>query len=190
MRPYEEYKGTTQERQILKVIYDSETSNYIKKGTWKLKSDNQVIAQESGFTYGNDPMYYSEDQFDIKIRREGRTPAILIKYLNENNISTPATRTAQLAELKQAGIITLIDKHYVVDKKGIAFKAAYDYYTEYSFNAIDLNNRIKQAKTLDEVQLILDEIEPMSREETRRIIKQKANSLIEAQDDLAELEEF
>ncbi|MHA2243895.1 MAG: hypothetical protein ACXADY_02910 [Candidatus Hodarchaeales archaeon] len=190
LRPYEEYKGTTQERQILKVIHDSETSNYIKKGTWKLKVDNQVVAQESGFVYGNDPFNYSEDQFDIKIRRKGTTPSDLIKYLNRNNISTPATRTAQLAELKQAGIITLIDKHYVLDKRGIAFKAAYDYYNEYSFNAIDLNNRIKQAKNSDEILLILDEIEPISRKETRQIIKQKANSLIEAQDDLAELEEF
>ena len=45
-------------------------------------------------------MNYSEDHFDIKIRREGTTPSDLIKYLNKNNISTPATRTAQLAELK------------------------------------------------------------------------------------------
>ncbi len=73
-----------------------------------------------------DNAYYS-----VKIRREGTTPSDLIKYLNRNNISTPATRTAQLAELKQAGIITLIDKHYVIDKRGIAFKAAYDYYNEY-----------------------------------------------------------
>ena len=32
--------------------------------------------------------------------------------------------------------------------------------------------------------------EAISREETSQIIKQKENSLIEAQDDLAELEEF
>ena len=190
IKPYDEYKGILQERQILKVIHDSETSNYIKKGTWKLKINNQPIAQDSGFVYGNDPMEYTEDKFDIAIKREGTTPAMLIKYLNANNISTPATRTAQLTELKQAGIISLVDKHYILDKRGITFKAAYDYYSEYSFNAIDLNNRIKQANSTGEISLILEEIKPISRNETRKILTEKANSLIEAQDDLAELEEF
>jgi len=95
-----------------------------------------------------------------------------------------------LSEFKQAGIIAKIDKHYVLDKRGITYKAAYDYYREYSFDAIELKRRVKQAKNYDDLKSILSEIKPSSRDRTRKIIKEEAKDLIEAQDDLAELEEY
>jgi len=89
-----------------------------------------------------------------------------------------------------SGIISLIDKNYILDKRGIAFKAGYDYYKEYSFDAIQLKNQVKQAKGIEELNRVLAKVKPISREETRHIIKDRANILIESQDDLAELEEF
>ena len=87
-------------------------------------------------------------------------------------------------------IISLIDKHYVLDKRGIAFKAGYDYYREYSFDAIQLKQEAKQAKNYQELNSTLAKIKPISRAKTRGIIKTKSEDLIEAQDDLADLEEF
>lgn len=189
-RPFEEFKGTTQEKQILQVIHDSKKENYIKKGTWTLFMGDKLISQQNGVVFGNEPMAYTDEQFDIHVRREGTTPSLLIHKLNDRNISTPATRTAQLAELKQAGIVSLVNKQYVLDKRGVAFKAGYDYHREYSFDAIELNKQIKAANSTEEIQTILQEIKPMPRAETRQIIKVKALDLIEAQDDLAELEDY
>ena len=85
-----------------------------------------------------------------------------------------------------SGIISLIGKNYILDKRGIAFKAGYDYYKEYSFDAIQLKNQVKQAKDFEDLNRVLAKIKPISREETRKIIKAKAEDLIEAQDELAE----
>jgi hypothetical protein len=68
--------------------------------------------------------------------------------------------------------------------KWLRNQPGYDYYRQYSFDAIDLNRRIKAANSTEEIQAILQEIQPMPRAETRRIIKANAETLIEAQDDL------
>ncbi|MFX0172350.1 MAG: hypothetical protein ACFE9L_10545 [Candidatus Hodarchaeota archaeon] len=190
LRDINEFKGTTQEKQLLQVIHDSETENYIKKGKWNLIIEGEVVSEKRGIVYGNEPMAYSHDQFDIKIKRAGVSPSMLIHELNDKNISTPATKTAQLTELKQAGIISLVDKTYILDKRGITFKAAYDFYKEYSFDAIYLKQEAKQAKNYEDLRFALTKIKPVSREETRKIIKDKAEALIESQDDLAHLESY
>ena len=73
--------------------------------------------------------------------------------------------------------------NYTLLKNGV-------YYREYSFDAIQLKQEAKQAKNYQKLSSTLAKIKPISRAETREIIKSKSEDLIEAQDDLADLEEF
>jgi len=60
-RDVSKFKGTKQEKQLLNLIYQAESENYVKKGSWILKYGDQELAAVSGHVIGDNPMNYQHD---------------------------------------------------------------------------------------------------------------------------------
>jgi DNA-binding transcriptional ArsR family regulator len=197
LRDPSEFKGTKQEKDMLDLIYKSESSNYIKTGEWVLKYGDEEIARTDGYVLGEPSILekpFTHDQFDIRVERKGVTKEMLTDYLTFNNVNTPATRTMQLRELKEAGIISIVERDgerfYQLDKRGIILKAAYDYYDKNSFNALELLREVDETDSVNDYKIVLKKIKPMPRDKAANIIAKRADELLEKQDDLAELDNY
>ncbi len=187
-KPFEMFKGTKQEKDILMLILNAEGENYIKDGFWRLYYGNDVIAKVEGRVFGKNSFIYSDDQLDIDVKKQGKTPQELTEFVIKNNINTPATRTLQLAELKQSGVVSLVNGVYQLDKRGITMKAAHTWNGKNSFDGIKLKQKIRKAKSVDELTKIISGIQPIDRGIAIDEISIIAQDLIEAQDDLSDLE--
>ncbi|MCH8907635.1 MAG: hypothetical protein IH840_11140 [Candidatus Heimdallarchaeota archaeon] len=114
--------------------------------------------------------------------------------MTKNKVNKPATRTRQLAQLKDAGIITLqSDGTYLIDKRGLIMVGANEFYKENkSFNSIDLKREISNIEDGDiqGLQKVLDKLQPIDRETAYHGIINKSRELIEIQDDLSDLESY
>jgi hypothetical protein len=150
-RTFEQFSGTAQERHILQVINDSELAEtqgipYLSVGAWVLNLDTTIDDQPSELDLvqekvdltknlailkekmeGTNKVVYTDDQFDIDINRDGRKPDELLNLMIEEEIGTPATRTQLLTRLKSAGVISLRNGRYRLDRRGIYFVAFYNY---------------------------------------------------------------
>jgi len=145
LRDINEFKGTEYERKIL-IIIDSadkaykENKPYIQEGTWILQQGNTQL-KKSGVKLIDETDYYSHEGFDISLER-GLTPSQLTDFLIDNDITTPATKTAILSAMKEAGIVSL-DKNrkYQLDRRGIYFASAFEFFDE---NEIETSIELKK----------------------------------------------
>jgi len=136
--------------------------------------------------------YFDED-FDIITDSEGMTPSEINKFVEENEIGTPATRYNQFAELKEAGIVKKVGDHYIIDKRGLILAATYEYYQENTWSVISLKKQLKQLNKVEPMIELLAFIQPITKkdkEAAQQIIKNKADKLIKAEKTLATLEGF
>lgn len=187
------FKGTTQETQILQMIKNAEESkdeSFIQAGEWILQSGDEKWVTE-GLWIAGDKKKFTDDEFDIVIANRGISPENLTEKLITNHIGTPATRTAQLSRLKNAGVIQLVKDRYLVDTRGLYFVSATQLLEEKDIplvlNQIEL---VKKATTVNELVDIINDIILIDRDKFGDEIKVRAEELIEAESDLAYLDSF
>ncbi|MHA2243873.1 MAG: hypothetical protein ACXADY_02800 [Candidatus Hodarchaeales archaeon] len=84
-----------------------------------------------------------DEGFDITLER-GLSPSDLTNFLIANDITTPATRTAIISAMKEAGILSLDkNREYQIDRRGIYFASAYQFFEENDIElSIDLKKKI------------------------------------------------
>lgn len=189
------FKGTVQERQILQLIKNAEVSfnkgeNFIQAGEWVLQSGDQEWKTD-GIWIAGDKMKYSHEEFDITVADRGISPEDLTMFLIKNDIGTPATRTAQLNRLKNAGIIQLVGDRYLVDSRGLYFVSATQLLEEKDIPLVlDQIKLLKEASTIEQMKDLINDFVLIDRDKFAEEIKIRGKSLIEAESDLAYLEGF
>lgn len=189
------FKGTTQESQILQLIKNAEVSfnkgeSFIQAGEWVLQSGDEEWKTD-GIWIAGDKMKYSHEEFDITVADRGITPEDLTVFLINNNIGTPATRTAQLNRLKNAGIIQLVGERYLVDSRGLYFVSATQLLEEKDIPLVlDQIELLKKASTIEQMKDLINDFILIDRDKFAEEIKIRGKSLIEAESDLAYLEGF
>jgi len=173
--------------------------NFIKFGYWELRSGDKSWKTEDTI-FSGDPVTYNTDAFDIAISNDrGTTPEDLTNYMVKIKIGTPATRTQQLARLKTAGIINLRNDRYVLDTRGLYLASAGKLQDNIMIggNKVKLDNillyhqqEIKKAKTVKELEKIVNGFPIFDRSEFSKLISKKAKEMVQEESDLAYLESF
>ena len=119
IRDINQFKGTEQEKQLLTTIDESDKAfkqgkPYLQNGYWLLEQGKTKL-KTNGIKLVDEESYYSDEGFDISLEK-GLSPLDLTKYLVENDITTPATRTSIISAMKEAGILSLDkDRKYQLD---------------------------------------------------------------------------
>lgn len=189
------FSGTTQEREILELVKQAEIAfikqeNFIQDGDWILESGDRILRTEGDLIAG-EPDKYTDDIFDVIVTARGITPLKLTNYLTKKNIGTPATRTSEMSKLKSAGILTLKDDRYILDKKGLYLVATLRVIEEEDVpTALELQEQIREATKIAEFEKIVNDYVLLDREYLAKRIKEEAESLVEAEADLSFLDSF
>lgn len=192
------FKGTNVERNILELVIDAHSSfekdtDFLIEGNWILKSGEKELISETDFLISGDEIKYTDDQFDIRLgEKRGITPESLTVYLTKNKIGTPATRTAQLARLKNAGMITLQNDRYVLDQRALYLVSAHKVLDELQLlEQYDLAiGIVAESKDAKEISQVINDYQIVDRDFYAEWIKKFGDAYVEAEDDLAYLEEF
>jgi hypothetical protein len=190
-------KLTVQEYEILKIIYESERfsankENFVKNGYWELKSgdlrlkrDDTILASES--------QKYSPRLFDIVIHKRTVNEEDMLKFLIDENIGTPATRTAQLERLRNSGVLAVKEGNYVIDRRGYYMIAGHQVYVNNKLGLVkELLNKANKVEDNDFESLnkLVNQFEFIDKLKLIRETKNNAKKLIGAEHDLTYLESF
>lgn len=205
----EDFTGTIQEHEILRIvneadIYYKKGEQFIQLGQWILQSGDLILksptdeGKEKGqieTRLATEPEKYNHEDFDIMVLKDNVTPDELLAFLITHNIGTPATRTTQLSELKQAGIITLKEGGYQLDQRGFFFVAGLNVLEENDLkSAIQLQEELRQVKETDnyieEFKNIVNKYKFLDQSYLTEEISKEGKRLLEAEQDLAYLEKF
>lgn len=194
------FRGSTQEKQILLMIKNAEKAYkrgdlFIQIGKWVLDAGKtldgkKIWKQETeGIWIAGDPKKYSDKEFDIKLGERGISPEELTVYLIKNEIGTPATRTAQLSRLRNAGVINLKKDKYLVDSRGLYFAAATIVFDAKVIpTIIDQIKQVRLAKSPKEIVELINDFILLPRKQFGKEIKVTGKKLIEAEADFGFLE--
>lgn len=188
------FEGTTQEKNILDLVKQAEKSypkeNFIQDGEWVLKS-GKFEAREDGLLIAGEQAKFSDKEFDIEIAKRGITPERLTNYLTTERIGTPATRTAELSRLKQAGIISLKEGRYILDQRGLYLVATLRVLEEENVpTAKQLTVKIRKAKNVKQMVAIINKFKLIPRDYLKNRISEEARLLVRAESDLTYLDSF
>ncbi len=198
LKDYREYKGSLQEKQVLKIVHEANEAykqgkNYTETGTWFLHHKGEIMAQKVGIKTPEILTEYDRDSYDIRVIRDGKTKHDIVNFIEDNDIGTPATRMNQWENLIQAGMIKKVGDLYTVDTRGIVMASTYEWYTKNTWNALDMIRDLDTTNNINEYEKVLAIIQPISDTEidkARETIKVRAEEIIEAQKDLAVLDTF
>jgi len=143
LKDYREYKGSLQEKQVLKIVHEANEAykqgkNYTETGTWFLHHKGEIMAQKIGIKTPEILAEYDRDSYDIRVIRDGKTKHDIVNFIEDNDIGTPATRMNQWENLIQAGMIKKVGDLYTVDTRGIVMASTYEWYTKNTWNALDM----------------------------------------------------
>lgn len=192
------FRGSAIERNILQLVKDSEIAfnkepkeNFIRTGKWVLTAGELTISEDDTIFAGESDEY-THDQFDLRIgKKRGISPEKITIFLEKKKIGTPATRTSQLARLKNSGIVSLRHDHYVLDNRGLYIVAMGKSLKKNKVpDTIDLQKKIREAKNTDEIAEIVNTYHIMNKEIIKPEVIKEADKLIDAEHDLAFLETF
>ena len=192
----EDFDGSNEERKILTVINEANKAladglPYLIDGKWVLEIGNDVVAfSEPTNVFYDEERSFEDEQFDLVVKEQGKTNAELTDYLITNDIGTKATRTPQLEELIQAGIVTteFQDRNeiYRLDTRGLFMAAGFDYMEENKGKSvIKLGNKVKKSESLEEIVQIWNDYDPIDIEKFRNHIVKKSSEYLESEAELA-----
>lgn len=194
-------EGSKEERKILEVI--DQANKFLSKGLpyqlwgkWELRlGENEAIKQEEpNFIFAGSETLFDDSQFDLQAGKVGVDNETITKFLIDNEVGTSATRTAQLQELKQSGILSSkIDNNsriFTGDQRAFYLKVGYEYLKGKNGSGLELSREIKNSKTLDGVLEILNKFEQVNQNEFREFIKQGVLDYREAEKDLERIDEL
>lgn len=193
------FHGSLHEKQLLDIIVRSQIAYddkkpFIQRGAWYLVSgDLQLESKVKTHTLlVGEPIEYSADQFDINVGERGILEDDLVKQLVEEDVATPATRTAMLEELKSAGVLSRRSNRLVVDRRGYYIAALDNYYTSNNVErSYYLKNIIYGTKEISKMSGIVDAFDWFTLEkkgDIRKFLVQDVAKMIEAESDLAYLD--
>lgn len=194
------FRGSTQEKQILLMIKNAEIAHkrgelFIQIGKWVLEAGKtldgkKIWKQESdGIWIAGDPQKYSDKEFDIKLGERGLSPEELTVYLIDNEIGTPATRTAQLSRLRNAGVVNLKKDKYLIDSRGLYFTAATIVFdTKEIPTILDQIKKVRQVESVTEIVDLINDFVLLPRKQFAKEIEMAGKKLVEAESDFGFLE--
>ncbi len=191
-----DFDGSNEERKILTVINEANKAladglPYLIDGKWVLEIGNDVVAfSEPTNVFYDEERSFEDEQFDLVVKEQGKTNAELTDYLITNDIGTKATRTPQLEELIQAGIVTteFQDRNeiYRLDTRGLFMAAGYDYMVKNEGKSvIKLGNKVKKSESLQEIVKIWNDYDPIDIDKFRKHIKATSSEYLESEAELA-----
>ena len=188
---------TVQEFEVLKIVYEAEKAsdrkeNYVKSGYWELKSGTLALRKKDTILASEEDNY-TPNLFDIEIKKKTLDENEMLAWLVDNNVGTPATRSAQIERLRNAGIIVFREGNYVIDRRGYYMVAAHNVMTREEVPLVkDLLKQVDDVVYNDYNSLnqIVNSFRFINRQTLAGETAKEAKKLIEAEHDLTYLESF
>ena len=205
LRDIDSFQGTEQEKHLLKIIDESDKAfkqgkPYLQNGYWILEQGATNL-KSNAVKLVDEVSFYTDEGFDISIEK-GLSPLDLTKYLVENDITTPATRTAIISAMKEAGVLSLDkDRKYQLDRRGIYFAGAYGFLAKHKIEtSIELKKKITAIKPSEKTKVINKRIKQIAsivnnydiidRKEMKYFVKKQSEKLLREQNDLSVLDGY
>jgi hypothetical protein len=212
------FQGSEQELEALRLIEATEKTedkNFLRKGEWKILVNGKVIYSADGKEIlskeviegvpASDKQHYTSKpgnrEMDIKLVENGMTRTQMMEFLISNEIGKPATRSAQLARLAEAGVVIKgKDDLYILDARGIILASAYQVLQEKDGLTVPMQakmglieRQMKPETTQESIQKMADvvnEFQFISEADFTKALKEKAILNLEKAEDLSQLDVY
>jgi hypothetical protein len=200
LKPLNEFRGSQDELKILRTIQEANINlengrPFITYGKWILRLGDTELETEKKSLLAGEKTVYNSGEFTTKTKKIGVTDQELLRFLIDNEIGTPATRTSQISELRQAGIISSKTNEkgeivYTGDQRAIAMKLAYQILIDPDNENLEkakissgllLSQKAKNSKTQAELEQTLNQFKPVNIGEFKEALEVDFNNYLEAE---------
>lgn len=204
LRPISQFKGSVEERKVLEVIDEANKAlksgkNYLINGYYELWIGNKKIAttdKEIPFrVFSDEKVNFRGSEVDLSVEVMGITPEMLVNFLNQQKVGTPATQKPMIEELFLAGIISTqvvgTQQIYRPDQRAFYMASAFDYLQKNKESQVtELGRKVKEANSLQKVKDLWNFYEPVNEEKLSAHIRKKTEEYLKIEKSLVIIEDL